>query len=274
LLHAPPNCLDILQSVAREIVSGELQLSERDQSSLFSKRASRLGHYFEALVQTLFSLSPEIEEWHPNLQVFEGKSTTGEFDLLYKRQGHWWHLELAIKYYIGFDDLTDADNWHGPALRDNLGRKLRRLKHHQLVLPQTSAGQLALSHLGIADITSEALVFGQLFHPLANWEQALFVKPHEIVANHPIGWWSFAQNTPAFDDRIWIELPKSDWLSGATGKRVTFEGAPDFSAIERPKMYAVCRDADGEIVETSRGFVVPNTWGPVSDGAGVTLHRS
>lgn len=262
LLSDKPDCLDLIHSVSGAIAGGDVCLAENDISRLISKRMGRLGHYFEALVQTVFSLSPEIDEWHANVQIFDGKLTKGEFDLLYKRGDFWGHLELAIKFYIGVGDLRDANNWHGPALRDNLGRKCRRLNEHQLRMPSTVAGREVLSGLGISEIKSEALVLGRLFHPRDNWNSAASASPPGISEDHPRGWWSFAANTPIGKGEHWYELSKPEWMAGRNQLSDGIPKTPDFVANVRPKMYAVCRKQNESFVEISRGFVVPDTWGP------------
>ncbi len=111
--------------------------------------------------------------------VTEGKTTRGEFDLLYKKGGNWHHLELAVKFYLGVSDRTSAFNWHGPALRDNLGLKCARMSNHQLTLPKTDAGKNVLHDLSIGVVESEALILGRLFHSFSDWQASSF----EITKN-------------------------------------------------------------------------------------------
>ncbi len=227
-----------------------------------------MGRYFEALIETVFLSRSDIEALHTNVPVRDGKTTKGEFDLLYKQDGKWRHLEMTIKFYLGVGNRSDAFNWHGPALRDNLGRKLDRMVRHQLTLPDTVAGRATLQALNINSIESEPLVLGRLFHPYADWQQQKPQTPKMIAPDHTSGWWLYAEdmdNLSFGPDIYWQALRKADWLAPASSLNSQRHPQPDFFNISQPMQFAALDASDdGTFHELSRGFVVPVGWGPQS----------
>lgn len=231
---------------------------------LSSIRQGPLGRYFEFLIGALFTLSPEIEASHSNLVVRDGKATQGEFDLLYKKGGNWHHLEMAVKFYLGVLDRASGFNWHGPALRDSLGRKWTRMSEHQLSLPKTDAGRSVLQDLSIHNVESEALILGRLFHPLTDWQSNSLEIPPYVSTDHANGWWMHVRDVISFAHSnvyCWVPLIKHEWLA----KKVihTAPSRPNFKDINHPQMYAVFKQVEqNQYCEINRGFVVPNHWRP------------
>ncbi|MBH0086659.1 DUF1853 family protein [Psychrobacter sp. SCQQ22] len=98
---------------------------------------NRLGFHFEGLLS--FWLEDGFaRELHPyetlanNIQLFNGKQTTGEIDLiLYNHQDklveHW---ELAIKFFMGSAPFEPV-NWVGINANDNLQRKMTHMQTKQ-----------------------------------------------------------------------------------------------------------------------------------------------
>ncbi len=125
-----------------------------------------LGGYFETLVYFWLQKIPEVDLIEHNLQIWEGKRTVGELDLLFQYQGVVFHWELSIKLYANLGDPLKEANWIGPMKKDTLARKFARLFDHQLQLPNSAAGSQALSKLGINTDTTHSYPFvkGCLFH--------------------------------------------------------------------------------------------------------------
>ena len=98
---------------------------------------NRLGFHFEGLLS--FWLEDGFaRNLHPyetlanNVQLFNGKQTTGELDLiLYNHQEklveHW---ELAIKFFMGSAPF-EPENWVGINSKDNLQRKMIHMQTKQ-----------------------------------------------------------------------------------------------------------------------------------------------
>lgn len=98
---------------------------------------NRLGFHFEGLIS--FWLEDGLaRKLHPyetlanNVQLYNGKQTTGEIDLiLYNHQDklveHW---ELAIKFFMGSAPFEPV-NWVGINAKDNLQRKMTHMQTKQ-----------------------------------------------------------------------------------------------------------------------------------------------
>ncbi|MDX1446892.1 DUF1853 family protein [Lishizhenia sp.] len=115
----------------------------------------RLGYYFEALMHTFFHLSPSIEVVIANHQIIRDKQTLGEIDFILQEGEEIYHLELAIKYYLQFQNEDDFSTWLGPNGKDSLSKKIKKLKSHQLQLTK---------HLeAYQNIASRALICGQFY---------------------------------------------------------------------------------------------------------------
>lgn len=264
ILSPEPKCLNFIRRSAQSIVSDEIKLSAIQIEKLILARRDTLGRYFEILVGTLFSISPEIECTHKNLVVRDGKTTLGEFDLLYKKGGHWYHLELAIKFYLGTSDQTSGFNWYGPALRDTLGRKWARINDHQLKLSKSNAASEVLRNLLINNVKSEALMLGRLFYPFTNWISKSLISPSNVSRYHANGWWMHSSDVCSFfksNDFHCLSLMKYDWMANA--EMHSPPSKYNFKDIKHPEMVAIFKQGkQSKFYEIQRGFIVPDDWGP------------
>lgn len=116
--------------------------------ALEQARHGKLGHYFEALVQALFTASPHYRILASNCIIRSPSRTLGELDLLLEdhRQGCIVHLELALKFYLLIppaDGIDERCRWIGSGLKDFMTLKSQRLLSHQLRLPERAAGENA-----------------------------------------------------------------------------------------------------------------------------------
>lgn len=98
---------------------------------------NRLGFHFEGLLS--FWLEDGFaRNLHPyetlanNVQLFNGKQTTGELDLiLYNHEEKFTeHWELAIKFFMGSAPF-EPENWVGINSNDNLQRKMTHMQTKQ-----------------------------------------------------------------------------------------------------------------------------------------------
>lgn len=227
----------------------------------------RLGHQVEALLGCWLRWpeNPHVELVARNVLVRDGARTVGELDFLVRdrRHGELQHWELAVKFYLGRGQGRQSSDWVGPGLQDSLARKLERLRHHQLRLPQTPPGRQALAELGIHEpVRSLALVKGRLFHP---WLQPLAL-PAEVAHDHPRGWWLDASRlavTPELRDLRWLPLPATHWLTPLQADDPLRENAMDHETLmarlgeglSGGRAQAVIgMDARGEV---TRGFLTP-----------------
>ena len=98
---------------------------------------NRLGFHFEGLL-SFWLADGFARKLHPyetlasNVQLYNGKQTTGELDLILYNHGenlveHW---ELAIKFFMGSAPFA-PENWVGINSKDNLQRKMTHMQTKQ-----------------------------------------------------------------------------------------------------------------------------------------------
>ncbi len=130
----------------------------------------RLGKLVETFVYHDLQHLPDISWIADGLQIQKNNRTVGEIDALYYDGGVPVHLEVAYKFYL-FDTLTrHADpltQWIGPNRRDNLSRKLHKLRHRQFPLLFHPAAAPYLTHhrLHANEIEQRICFKAQLFVP-------------------------------------------------------------------------------------------------------------
>lgn len=104
------------------------------ENYLTEKPTRRLGIYAERLMAFFFDHSPHINLITHSFQVIRNGETLGEIDFIIEWKGELYHIELAVKYYLGIDDLNEFKNWIGPSGNDNLALKLTKALDQQLSL--------------------------------------------------------------------------------------------------------------------------------------------
>ncbi len=241
-----------------------LTLSQSEPPSPPDPHRFRLGLHFEALIQHWLTVSDQYDLIKYNWQVIEAKQTIGEFDLIVRDRfdGVVEHWELAVKFYLGIDDLA-FDRWHGPNTNDRFDLKLDRLCHHQLTLATQPAPSKKLTDTKITVDRVRSFMKGRLFYPWKQWERN---ETSELFhPGHTTGWWLAAEDLPhSFDhDSQFVYLPKGLWLSPLTldDIRTTLSTAEVRDMVTAPCAQQATHFAEvtreGEI---SRGFVVSSKW--------------
>ena len=235
---------------------------------LAAHKRTPIGRYFERLIGFWMKRQADVHNLHENLAIQGHKGTLGELDLVFQSQQNAYHWELALKYYLGTGDRTQACNWHGPRGRDRLDLKLEKLVSRQLKLPSTDEGQALLRTLGIEAITSHELIKGAFFHPFEDWQSGRHTIPDQANRLHDRGWWlTLAESSGLHRLPVaaWQVLAKPSWLSPAAPQAplAPAELAPWLhqNVGESSATMLAALSADGH--QLHRGFVVPDTWPPL-----------
>jgi hypothetical protein len=259
----------------------ERWLAELDQdpsaldAALGSKVHTRLGLYAEKLMAFYFASQGRLVAH--GVQVRDGPTATiGEFDFLLDAGPEGvQHIEFATKFYLLQGEVhgniaASVDNFVGPNLADSLGRKMRKVFDRQLRLGSHPAAQALLPR----PVTSaKALVKGWLFYPAGQ-----YFAMDGITAGHCRGFWCALSELEAMDADRFLILPRLQWLPPFRASSATWmldraqllaELADHFAASDTPVLVAVVREQPGAIVETERGFIVPDNW---RERAGARLH--
>lgn len=201
---------------------------------LQQQRATRLGIYFEQLLSFYFAHYPRFELVAKNLQVNNGKRTIGEYDfiVLDKAEKQRYHIEVAIKFYVGLTQLdidiegnTPIQNWHhwvGPNKKDSLAIKMQHLMQHQLPLSTTAAGKATLETINInpEQLQQRLLVNGRLYLPLKIGDHQTQIEPPTYTAHKPetLPNWIDAKQIDCFikPAHHYILLPRQQWMAELT----------------------------------------------------------
>ncbi|MGM0558647.1 MAG: DUF1853 family protein, partial [Myxococcota bacterium] len=191
------------------------------RKAIKARETDRLGEYFEILMRTWLDEVPPASVIAAGLQVYESARTVGEFDLVFRRDRHVFHWELAVKFYLGHPGPDGESFWYGPNPRDRLDKKWRKMLDRQLALSEHPAGRRALQNLGVGErVEPAAFVRGYLFEPL---EPEFEVERHPDANDYaPVGWWVHHRKLSEYRDALeadgpleWMTLSKLRWLSPA-----------------------------------------------------------
>jgi hypothetical protein len=223
-----------------------LEALDNDPSTLLehlkAQRATRLGIYFEQLLSFYFAEYPRFSLIAKNLQANSPQRTIGEYDFIVwdKLDLRYYHIEVAVKFYIGIQQLdreinknTPIYNWHlwvGPNKKDTLGIKMNHLIHHQLRLSDIDAGKNALASIGLSpeQLTPKLLLAGRLYYPeIENSSLPSVEAPlHSNNTNNPHSVWISPERLPSItlDNARYIILPRQLWMSKINASDITQHG--------------------------------------------------
>jgi hypothetical protein len=262
-----------------------LENLDRDASPLLTHlsvlHSRRLGVYFESLWHFFLAQDPEVELVAHNLPVTSDGRTLGEFDCIYfcrRRQRH-VHLELAVKFYLGWRDapdkvsVSDWSDWLGPELRDRLDLKISHLLQRQIRLGEREPARQLLHKLGIHDLQREIEIKGYLFRPF----RVSLPPPAAFNPGRALNNWLRLGALPEWHRELaapqYLPLPRPEWLAPArlSGDRSAIPPGELRDKLEallgkygRPQLVAAL---DDQGMEVNRFFVTGPGW-PEQFGGG------
>ena len=241
--------------------------------TLNSRRNHLLGIYYETLWQFLMQQHYGLEVLASNLQVQKHTDTLGEYDLIYQHpaDGSTRHRELAVKFYLGVPDGSEAkdshwNQWIGPGLKDRMDRKLARMLNHQITLSDTTEGKAALEQRHIPSVNKkEILLQGYLFYPATHHCSA----PTGAHPDHLRGYWvnsdQLADWSAVCDQQLIFAItPKHLWLAplSLALTEANIQTIPELQrmSIQEPLMIMACDRSGHQLQERFRFFLVPDHW--------------
>lgn len=164
-----------------------------------------LGKYFERLLSFFFENYHQFELFYSGKQLFHGKTTLGELDFIYRDipLDELIHLEVAVKYYMGFKNSSKHDMWIGPNGSDSLDKKMKKFEK-QLKLSEN------MDQLQLEINSKKVLINGYLFkhYKSANW-------PYFSHISDENGIWMYIDEMENVIDKkgYYLIMPKHSWLS-------------------------------------------------------------
>jgi hypothetical protein len=185
-----------------------------------------LGSYFECLMQYYFKHSPNTQLLAHHVQVnshdpkTNARQTLGELDALTLIDGHYAHIELAIKFYLLVPNKSgrQACDWIGPQTRDRLDLKMHTLNQKQLPFLHHPETRKLLLQQGLSHNFEQALgLKGYLFKPFGVHAQL----PPECMSTVPLSplmasWLHASDVERALQtqgaDGLWSIINKHEWL--------------------------------------------------------------
>lgn len=94
----------------------------------------RMGVYAEKLMFYFLEYYDDTKLLLSNYQLIKDNQTVGEIDFIFEWNERIIHIEMAVKFYLCFNESTELNDWIGPSGNDNLFKKLSKVKEHQLPL--------------------------------------------------------------------------------------------------------------------------------------------
>lgn len=263
------------------------------QKHLSQEKSHFIGAYFESLWAFYLLSNPRYELLAKNLQANSNKRTEGEFDFIIwdNEKSVCIHQEIAIKFYLGFDQenyhkFTDGKNiWLGPQCKDRLDLKMDKMLNSQINLSTKNSGKQALKSVNIdtdtTRIETQLVMKGYLFYP----KNPTVVSPRFCNQNHLKGLWftldEFAAYIEESNFNAWAMLTKAEWVSPYSADISAFNISTDRKNNEscfterpdiiravkdkvtienRPWMIACLIRRDNVYFEKVRLFAVPDSW--------------
>ncbi len=229
--------------------------------------ARRLGLQFEQLVRIGLRLNPQITDIESNIPIRSGKVTVGEADLLLRLGDAWWHLELALKFYLREIGTEGLKGYYGPNRKDRFDIKWQHMLAHQTQIFSQPAAQSLLQSRGIERLYKACLIKGWVFqHP--NDPRSTYPDP--INPHHAGGWWvrqtelnTWLNTHPSSARFMIVEKPYWLYPPGRITGRALSKNQLERELVKRQgavQIWVVIGESYSRQV-LSRGYVVQDLWG-------------
>lgn len=230
--------------------------------SLSINHHNRLGFFAEEILNFAINFHPDFRLLGKGIQLKDDKTTLGEFDFIFEHlsTSTWYHLELAVKFYLCFGDGSEQHHFLGPNAKDRLDIKVKRVLSHQLPLIEHPKAQEFLELQQIPSITSLAHLPGILFyHFLENHQRV----PTGIEPNRKTGIWLFEREWSQFaknhENSSFLIRPKLSWMQLNPAEILVKTASEiqeiiDSDCFNTPTMLSPINNANLSI------FVVHNQW--------------
>lgn len=265
-LRTAPNLVTTPELELPQGLLGEDFHQSRQTLKAHRINARRLGLQFEELLRIYLQYHLQVTDIESNIPIREDKITLGEADLLFQYDRHWYHLEVALKFYLRQPGIEGLAGYFGPNRRDRFDLKWQHMLNHQTqILQHPSAAQM-LEQRKISAIRSAVLIKGWLFqHPLDLRQD----RPEPINPSHQRGWWVHQSELNSWlaqqpQSATYLLVQKPQWLHPLWSI-----GRPALSAkqfIEKiqettfPTQVWVVLGVGRSRQLLSRGYVVSDDW--------------
>jgi len=241
---------------------------EQLEAYIAAAKSQRLGIRFERLLGFWLQYHPRFVLRACNVQVRGHVRTLGELDFVFTdlATSQTLHWETAVKFYLAWPEAAPSE-WMGPSGRDTLNRKGQHALQKQLTLPQTAEGQQALAKHGIAELESQLLVKGLLFHHAPKKLPTLGISA-QLHPQRERGTWCRMEEAEALlpagqyallERKQWL----GKWQSSQQAQVLNREGMlARCSAVQhqQPTCWVRVAQTKGVWIEEERWFIAPAGW--------------
>jgi len=225
-----------------------------------------LGKYFEKLLHFIFKYFEGFSLIITNLQVEKNNRTIGEIDFVFTNlmDRKTTHLEVAVKYYMGYKSSAKHSMWIGPNGMDNLAGKIRKFTT-QLSM---SAFAEDLNDLEPALFKREVLLKGYFFKHIRS-EQL----PHFCNSEALTGKWLYVSELDKIirPYKMYTIVPKRLWLGFYFDEDLEiFSGIEIFQAVYAElnsvgKGILLAELDEGKSQIKTKYMIVPDRWPKITD---------
>lgn len=164
-----------------------------------------VGKYFERLLYFFFSHYHQFDVHYSGKQLFDGDRTIGEIDFIIEdlHTNEIIHIEIAVKYYMGYRNTSKHSMWIGPNGMDTLEKKMKKFEK-QLALSKSEE----LSKLIKVD-KRKILLKGYFFKHFTSYSVPYFNKSENDEC-----WWLYQNemNKVIDAESYYSIIPKNKWL--------------------------------------------------------------
>ena len=240
----------------------DLELNPKDLVAFFdSDYQFILGKYFEMLIQFIFESYEDFALITKGLQVSKNNRTIGEIDFIFKnlRDNTTTHLEVAVKYYMGYKSSAKHTMWIGPNGMDNLAGKIQKFT------TQLSMAGFAeeLNDLNPASFDRKVMLKGYFFKHISS-EQI----PHYCNPDALIGEWLYVSELDKIigSNGKYVIVPKRLWLGFYFDKNLElFDNSvvyeivrAEIQRVGKGILLAELNERENQI--KSKFMIVPDRW--------------
>ena len=260
-IERTPSLFDHLgQTVSSFHPNSQQQLEASSKSPGIEISTTRVGRYFESLVQHLIQRQGYtiVEQ---NLQIQAEGRTIGELDFIFANaSGVITHLETAIKFFL-YDPSNTKQGSHyiGPNPNDTLQTKADRLYNHQLPLSKRFYSNATVRN---------AYVKGIIFYPPVTEPPSEL--PSKLNPHHARGSWLYASNLnylESIPDAQFALCRKPHWLASPIDNKhyknatlMKLKLQEHFNTKGHPVMVSCSTFTGNTPTELERIIVVPDEW--------------
>lgn len=267
----------LLQSLLEApLLVDDLRLSSTFDRSLLSCGAikddqeeldfnQKLGHLYEDALGLLLRKSEKLDLLAMSLQIFdENKLTKGELDYLVRVEERVIHLELAVKFYLIYEE-DGVVSYPGPDPRDNWDNKLARLESHQLGMARSEYGKKLLSEkFGVDEVEVQHLIYGRLFKHFSSTLKDADLLPRAVKQGTIIYLWIYYSEWDTYLNELKMyRIPKSLWPLGLAqfdkDLLETLEVMTKGEILKSMEEYASCQMVWSSELQQPL-FLVPDGW--------------